>query len=118
VFALPSYREGMPRSIIEAMACGRPVVATNIRGSREEVLDGTTGYLTPVADPAAMADALVKVLLDPAGAREMGREGRARAVEHFDEEKVLDREVAAYQKLVARRFAISAPAPESAARAK
>ena len=47
IFTLPSHREGMPRSIIEAMLTGLPVVATNIRGSREEVVDGETGLLVP-----------------------------------------------------------------------
>ena len=48
IFCLPSHREGMPRSIIEAMMMGKPVVATNIRGSREEVINNITGLLVPV----------------------------------------------------------------------
>ncbi|MBM3561516.1 MAG: glycosyltransferase family 4 protein, partial [Alphaproteobacteria bacterium] len=55
IFTLPSHREGMPRSIVEAMLAGLPVVATNVRGSREEVVPGETGLLVPVADRAALA---------------------------------------------------------------
>jgi glycosyltransferase involved in cell wall biosynthesis len=110
VFCLPSYREGMPRSIIEAMACGRPVIATNIRGSREEVLDGVTGYLVQLGDTSALAGAVVRVMRDPSGAAAMGARGRERAEAHFDEARVLDREVDAYRRLVARRFAITVPA--------
>ena len=58
LFVLPSYREGFPRSAMEATACGVPVVATDIRGCRQVVDDGTTGLLVPVRDPAALAGAL------------------------------------------------------------
>jgi len=93
VFVLPSHREGMPRSIIEAMASGLPVVATNIRGCREEVIDGQTGCLVPVKDMAALAAALRKLVLDPELRRKMGRAGLARAHALFDESKVLDRQL-------------------------
>lgn len=108
VFALPSHREGMPRSVIEAMACGRPVVASDIRGCREEVLHGVTGLLAPAGDAAALADALGRVLSDPAAAAEMGRQGRQRAEEHFDEADVLDRQVEEYARLVQERLPASA----------
>ena len=62
VFTLPSWREGMPRTIIEAMLMAKPVVATNIRGSREEVVDGETGLLVPVRDAAALAQAFIKLI--------------------------------------------------------
>lgn len=93
LFVLPSHREGMPRSIIEAMASGLPVVATNIRGCREEVIDGETGRLVPVKDVAALAAALQELVLDPDLRRKMGRAGLARAHAHFDESKVLDRQL-------------------------
>jgi glycosyltransferase involved in cell wall biosynthesis len=104
VFALPSYREGMPRSIIEAMATGLPVVATNIRGSREEVVHGETGYLVPVRDPATLGGALARVLSDLDLAREMGRKGRRRAEVYFDERKVLQRQVSLYASLVQEKI--------------
>ena len=88
LFVLPSWREGMPRSIIEAMAMGRPVVATNIRGCREEVIDGVTGLLVPPQDPAGLADAIVRIVSDETLAAGMGRAGRRRARVLYDERKV------------------------------
>lgn len=93
VFVLPSYREGMPRSIIEAMAMGKPVVATDIRGPREEVIDGETGYLIPTANPQALAQAILDILRDKSRARKMGREARARAITHFDEKVVIRKQL-------------------------
>jgi glycosyltransferase involved in cell wall biosynthesis len=104
VFALPSYREGMPRTIIEAMASGKPVLATNIRGCREEVVHGVTGFLVPPKDPPTLADAIVKVLSDPGLATSMGQEGRKRALALFDENEVLRRQVEAYQGLVGEKL--------------
>lgn len=100
VYTLPSWREGMPRSIIEAMSMGLPVVATNIRGCREEVVDGETGYLVPVRDPAALADRLLRILKDRDTAKEMGQASRRRAVEHFDFRLVLDRQWRVYERLL------------------
>ena len=108
VFTLPSYREGMPRSIIEAMATGKPVVATDIRGCREEVLDGQTGYLVPAGDSASLARRLVNVLASPGRARRMGVLGRARAEAYFDEKDVLDREIAAYSRILRERLPAAA----------
>ena len=109
LFALPSYREGMPRSIIEAMASGKPVVATNIRGCREEVVHGVTGLLVPVRDSQALAEAMVQVLANPDSARRMGQEGRKRAEALFDEDQVLDRQVQVYQQLVTERLLRQVP---------
>ncbi|MFC2081643.1 glycosyltransferase family 4 protein [Candidatus Bipolaricaulota bacterium] len=102
VFALPSYREGMPRTILEAMASGKPVVATDIRGCREEVVDGVTGYLVPVRDTAKLASAIRRILSDSERAEEMGMEARRRAEECFSEPEVLDRQIAVYRRLLAR----------------
>jgi glycosyltransferase involved in cell wall biosynthesis len=93
IFTLPSHREGMPRSIIEAMLSGLPVVATDIRGSREEVVDGKTGLLVPVKDPAALASALQSLTTDPALRVQMGRAGLARARTLYDEKRVIDRQL-------------------------
>jgi glycosyltransferase involved in cell wall biosynthesis len=95
VFTLPSYREGMPRSILEAMAAGRPVVATDIRGCREEVVEGETGFLVPTRDATALANRLERLVLDPALRVRMGSASRARAVAMFDEAMVCERVVAA-----------------------
>jgi glycosyltransferase involved in cell wall biosynthesis len=93
VFVLPSYREGMPRSVIEAMACALPVVATSIRGCREEVVDRTTGLLVPPRDAAALGEALELLARDVEMRGAMGRAGRARAVAEFDENLVLERQL-------------------------
>ncbi|MFP5504126.1 MAG: glycosyltransferase family 4 protein, partial [Candidatus Sericytochromatia bacterium] len=91
IFTLPSYREGMPRSIIEAMAAGKPVVATNIRGCREEVVDGETGYLVPLKDAAALADRLMRLIEAPELRARQGEAGRKRAEAMFHEHMVIER---------------------------
>ena len=93
IFCLPSYREGMPRSIIEAMMMELPVVATNIRGSREEVIDGETGLLVPTHSSTALAQALGRLIADPNLSRRIGKAGRQRALELYDERRVVARQI-------------------------
>jgi glycosyltransferase involved in cell wall biosynthesis len=93
IFTLPSHREGMPRSIIEAMLTGLPVVATDVRGSREEVVDGETGLLVPVRDATALAGALQSLVQDPARRHAMGAAGLERARSLYDERLVIDRQL-------------------------
>ena len=93
-FCLPSHFEGLPMSIIEAMLTGLPVVATDIRGPREQVVDGLTGLLVPPATVAPLAEALSRLAADPALRHAMGEAGRARALDRFDEAKVIARTVA------------------------
>jgi glycosyltransferase involved in cell wall biosynthesis len=100
VFVLPSHREGMPRSLIEASAMARPVVATEIRGCREVVESDRTGILVPPRDPWALAGAIEQLLSDPRRAEAMGREGRARAIDRFDEDAVVERTVQTYRRLL------------------
>lgn len=107
VFTLPSWREGMPRSIIEAMAAGKPVVATDIRGCREEVVDGETGFLVPLRDPGALAERLVEIIGEPTLAARMGEAGLARARALFDERLVLERQWRVYRALLAQRGLLS-----------
>ena len=103
LFALPSYREGMPRTIIEAMASGKPVIASDIRGCREEVSHGETGLLVPVRDADALGQGIVDILKSPTLARSMGEKGRERAAQYFDEQLVMDRQLWHYARLVAER---------------
>lgn len=91
IFALPSHFEGLPMSVIEAMLCGLPVVASDIRGPREQVVDGVTGLLVPRRDASALAGALLRLAADPALRRGMGTAGRGRAVELYSERRVLER---------------------------
>lgn len=79
VFALASWREASPNVVLEAMACGVPVVATRVGGIPELVIDGATGLLVPPRDPAALGDALLRLLSDGAVRKEMGDAGRQRA---------------------------------------
>ncbi len=91
IFALPSYFEAMPMSVIEAMLSGLPVVASRVRGAREQVLDGITGLLVPPRQPAPLADALAQLTRDPELRSAMGAAGRARAIAFYDESRVVAR---------------------------
>jgi glycosyltransferase involved in cell wall biosynthesis len=91
IFTLPSRFEGLPMSVIEAMLTGLPVVATNISGPAEQVIDGTTGLIVPPGNAAQLAAALAKLVRDPARRAQMGEAGRHRALTCYDETKVLSR---------------------------
>ncbi len=91
IFALPSHFEGLPMSVIEAMLTGLPVVATDIRGPREQVIDGETGLLVPPATVAPLTAALQRLVTDPALRTRMGIAGRARALTHYTEAAVVGR---------------------------
>lgn len=90
VYVLPSYREGMPRTVLEAMAMGRPIVTTDAPGCRETVVSGENGYLVPVKDAVALANAMERFLLEPDLIPKMGRRSREIAEERFDVRKVND----------------------------
>jgi len=83
VFCLPSWWEAMPLSVLEAMAAGLPVVATDVGDVARAVADGTSGYLVPVRDPEKLAAALQPLLTDAELRRHMGEAGRARVVDAF-----------------------------------
>jgi len=100
LIVLASYAEGIPRVLMEAAAMGKPVIATNVRGTREVVVDGVTGRLVPVKDPEALANAIVKVLADPARAAEMGQAARRRAEVRFDERDYFRRTDEEYRRLI------------------
>lgn len=104
IFLLPSYREGMPYSILEAMAMGLPVIATDIRGSREEIVDGETGYLVPTRDARALGDRTLDLLNDDGLRRRMGEAGRQRVETTFEESITVDRQWEEYRRLIGERF--------------
>jgi len=91
IYVLPSLSEGMPRSILEAMAMELPVIASDIRGCRELVVDGETGLLVPPADAGALAEALRRLAGDADLRRRMGEAGRQRVQQEFDERLVFQR---------------------------
>lgn len=88
VYVLPSYREGTPRTVLEAMAMGRPIITTDAPGCRETVADGENGFLVPVKSVDALADAMLEFIKDPALAARMGRRSRQIAEEKYDVDKV------------------------------
>jgi glycosyltransferase involved in cell wall biosynthesis len=101
VFVLPSWTEGMPITVLEAMAHGKPVVATRVGGTAEVVVDGETGLLVPPRDPERLAEAISRILADPELARRFGEAGRARVEEHFSAEAMSRRVLAIYDEVVA-----------------
>jgi glycosyltransferase involved in cell wall biosynthesis len=89
---LPSYREGMSRVIMEAMAMERPVITTDTAGCREAVEHGRNGYLVPVGDPESLAKAMISFAQLPQAERwQMGKQGRAMAEEMFDENEIAEK---------------------------
>ncbi len=98
LLVLPSLWEGMPNVVLEAMAAGRPVVATAVEGTTDLVVPGETGWLVPAADPAALAAALLDAAADPARRQRFGAAGRARIAADYAPARV----VAAYEQLWAR----------------
>lgn len=88
VYVLPSYREGTPRTVLEAMAMGRPIITTDAPGCRETVIDGDNGFLVPVQSVDALVDAMLKFIEDPALAPRMGRRSRQIAEDKYDVHKV------------------------------
>jgi glycosyltransferase involved in cell wall biosynthesis len=84
VFVLPSYREGTPRTVLEAMAMGRPIVTTNAPGCRQTVIDGKNGFLVPVRDPESLANAMKEFIVRPEIIEVMGSASREHVVDKFD----------------------------------
>lgn len=103
VFTLPSYREGLPVSVLEAMASGLPVVASDIRGCREAVIPGETGLLVPPKNAAALTQAVLALLESPELARRMGEAGRRRALALYDRRVTRRRYLAAIEAMLGDR---------------
>jgi len=101
IVCLPTfYGEGVPKVLIEAAACGRPIVTTDMPGCREIVRDGENGILVPVKNPLGLADAIQKLLEDPDLRKRMGSRGREIAVNKFSIEKVVQETLAVYRELM------------------
>jgi glycosyltransferase involved in cell wall biosynthesis len=88
VYVLPSYGEGTPRTVLEAMAMGRPAVTSDAPGCRETVVDGVNGYMVPVRDAGALAQALDRFIQQPELIDRMGRESRRIVADKYDVHKV------------------------------
>ena len=103
MLALPTHREGFPNVVLEAQAASRPVVTTSATGALDSVCDGVTGLVVPVGDPVTLADALMKLLSDPALAQRMGRAGRERVIREFRQETIWEALAGLYRELLHQR---------------
>jgi glycosyltransferase involved in cell wall biosynthesis len=97
---LPSYREGLPKGLIEAAACALPLVTTDVPGCREVVTDGEDGLLVPVKNGPALADAIARLQADPALCRRLGAAARRKALAQFEERSVIERTLGVYRELI------------------
>ena len=100
VVCLPSYREGLPKALMEGAACSRALVTADVPGCREVVRHEETGLLVPVRDASALASALRRLLRDPALRRRLGEGARRLAVAEFAQEKVVERTLLVYRELL------------------
>ena len=100
IVVLPSYREGLPKVLLEAAACGRPVVTTDVPGCRDAIEPGVTGVLVPVQDALALAQAVNELILDPVRCERLGRAGRALAQQAFDVRQVVAAHLHIYAELI------------------
>ena len=100
IVCLPSYREGAPKVLIEAAACGKPIVTTDVSGCREVVRHNHNGLLVPPRDSRALADALRKLINDPGLRISMGQKGRTLAESDFSLERVINENLKLYEKVL------------------
>ncbi|TGD81568.1 glycosyltransferase family 4 protein [Hymenobacter wooponensis] len=105
---LPSYREGTPKTLLEAAAMGKPIVTTNVPGCRETVVDGQNGLLCEVRNAQDLADKMLQILrLPDSGLQQMGRAGRQLAEQKFDEQIVLNKYLRVVEDVQPARAAVS-----------
>lgn len=102
IVVLPSYREGLPKALVEAAACGRAVVTTDVPGCRDAIEPESTGLLVPVRDASALVNAIRFLIENPERRKQMGASGRALAEREFAIEKVVDAHLAIYHELTNR----------------
>lgn len=99
IIVLPSYREGLPKVLAEAAACGRAVITTDVAGCRDAIESGSTGILVPVKNAKALADAIEDLIVNPQKRKEMGAAGRVLAEEAFDVRKIVSEHLSIYREL-------------------
>lgn len=100
IVCLPSYREGLPKALLEAAACGRPIVTTDVPGCREIVKDGINGFLVPARDSLSLAEALRRLIENKELREQMGARGREMVLNEFSEQKVVAETLSVYQELL------------------
>lgn len=96
IFVLPSYREGLPRTSMEAMSMGLPIVTTDVIGCRETVEDGINGFMVPPKDMYALAEAIEKLIVNPSLRQQMGEAGRQKAIHEFDIGTIITKHLEVY----------------------
>jgi len=101
IVCLPSYREGLPKVLLEAASCGRAIIATDVPGCREIVHDGESGILVPLKDSNFLASAIKELINNPGKRKSMGKNGRILVKREFSEEIVVNRTMKVYQELLA-----------------
>ncbi len=106
VFVLPSIREGQPIALLEAMATGTPIVATDIEGVNETIVDGITGILVPPKNPSALAEAIVCLLKDKKKAQEMGQAGRMVVEEKFNLKDKMEQHKRLYETIIVEKSGV------------
>jgi len=111
VAVLTSVKEGIPRALMQAAAVGVPVVATDVKGTREVVANAQTGFLVPLDDAETLAERLGRLLDDAELRRQMGARAAQYAREHFDEEQVVQRLVRVYRNALFARGLADARQP-------
>jgi glycosyltransferase involved in cell wall biosynthesis len=100
IVCLPSYREGLPKVLLEAASCGRPIIATDVPGCREIVHDGENGILVPLKDSSSLASAIKELINNPEKRKSMGVNGRRLVESEFSEEIVVSQTLEVYQELL------------------
>jgi len=102
IFCLPSYREGVPNALLEACACGLPIVTTDVPGCRDVVKHKANGFLVPPRASQALAEAIEILLSDPTLRDKMGKTGRQIALENFSLDKIIEQTMMVYQKITSK----------------
>ncbi len=100
IICLPSYREGLPKVLLEAASCGRPIVTTNTNGCREIVRNGENGLLVPIRSTVELANAIQNLIENKELRQNMGERGRKIVVSEFAVEKVISETMAVYEELL------------------
>lgn len=111
LFVLPSRKEGMPLALLEAMAAGLPVVATNVGGMPEVVTHGKTGLIVPPEDPDSLAEAILSIASEPALRKRYGEAGRTHVNRHFSLDTMFDQTMELYRREAERAYGAGALAP-------
>jgi glycosyltransferase involved in cell wall biosynthesis len=101
IVCLPSYREGMPKCLLEAAASGCAVITSDVTGCKEAIIPGITGDLVPVRDAEILADVLGKLMADSDRRQRYGKAGRELAVQRFGIDAVVDATMAIYKRILA-----------------